>query len=121
MLKKTIIATVLLILAVASSGCVINGYDVKLGILDVPDNGWCPIGTPFQITDIKNDTSYTIKFTGIEAIDGTDMCRMCGQIGNETKYLSCDIYFDEGCENELCILHDSEGNIFYTSAINFSQ
>ena len=105
----------------ASSGCVINGYDVKLEILDVPDNGWCPIGTPFQITDIKNDTSYTIKFTGIEVIDGTDMCRMCGQIGNETKYLSCDIYFDEGCENELYILYDSEGYIYYTFEINFPQ
>lgn len=121
MLKKTIIATVLLILAVASSGCVINDYDVKLGILDVPDNDWCPVGTLFQITDIKNDTSYSINFTGIEVIDGTELCRICGQIGNETKYLRCDVYFDEGCENEYYIMYDSDGNIYYTYTMNFSQ
>ena len=121
MLKKTIIATVLLILAVASSGCVINGYDVKLEILDEPDNGWCPIGTPMQITDIENGTSYTIKFTGIEVIDGTEMCRVCGQLGNETNYFGFDMYYDKGGENELYILYDSEGYIYYTFAINNSQ
>ncbi len=75
------------------------------------DENWCPKTTLFGISNNQTGEGYSIRYTGIETINGVELCNSCAKVSKENGTMQFDMLFDKSGDFYLMRVRDGEGNI----------
>jgi hypothetical protein len=103
----------LLLITLLTSGCTtkVGKYEVQYEDPKLTEENWCPETTLFGISNHQTGEGYSIQYTGIETINGVELCNSCAKISNENGSTQFDILFDNSGNFNFMRVRDGEGNI----------
>ena len=113
MSRKFNIIILLLLITLLTSGCTtkVGKYEVQYEDPKITEENWCPKTTLFSISNHQTGEGYSIRYTGIETINGVELCNTCAEISNENGSTQFESLFDKSGDFYLMRIRDKEGNV----------
>lgn len=125
MKSKFLVFILLLVLALAVSGCsdkeetiTVQGEDgeeVDITYTEGAEDEVCPVGSTITMTDPNSGESMVMEVIGTEVVEGVEMCHTVAEINvaadDEVARMEMYTPIDENDESFIMTYYDQDGNV----------